>query len=80
MNVGAYRRDGSFLMTDGRQLPADPRFRGPLEAAGSCITTGQSGNVFDPRYRDELALWHDGASFALGGPVVRTLKLIPAPK
>jgi penicillin amidase len=78
VNVGAYRRDGSFLMTDGAS------YRQLLDLSdlsrGSYVhTTGQSGNVFDHHYRDLLALWRDGRYITLGNPPVKTLRLEPAP-
>jgi acyl-homoserine lactone acylase PvdQ len=39
-------------------------------------TTGQSGNVFDPRYRDLLPLWRDGTYLRIG-PAERVLRLEP---
>ena len=43
VNVGAYRRDGSYLMTDG------PSYRQIIDLSGGgdllMNTTGQSGNV-----------------------------------
>ncbi len=77
VNVGAYRRDGSFLMTDGAS------YRQILDLSdlsrGSYVhTTGQSGNVFDRHYRDLLPLWRDGHYITLGNPSVQTLRLQPA--
>lgn len=78
VNVGAYRRDGSFRMTDGpsyRQIidlgdPAASRFVG---------TTGQSGNPFESGYRDFLPLWRDGKDFEIGrGPPGKVFALEPA--
>lgn len=65
VNVGAYRRDGTFVMTDG------PSYRQILDLADLSRsvyvhTTGQSGNVFDRRYRDLLPLWRDGKYFRIG--------------
>jgi penicillin G amidase len=76
VNVGAYRRDGSFLMTDG------PTYRQILDLADFSRslyvhTTGQSGNVFDRRYRNLLPLWRDGRYFRIGEPPVHTLTLVP---
>jgi penicillin G amidase len=76
VNVGAYRRDGSFLMTDG------PSYRQILDLSDFSRslyvhTTGQSGNVFDSGYRDLLPLWRDGRYFSIGGPPVHTLTLDP---
>ncbi|MGH9399820.1 MAG: penicillin acylase family protein, partial [Thermoanaerobaculia bacterium] len=76
VNVGAYRRDGSFVMTAG------PSYRQILDfsdLAGSTfvITTGQSGNVFDPRYRDQLPLWKNGLSLTIGAAAKKTLTLVP---
>jgi penicillin amidase len=59
VNVGAYRLDGSFRMTDG------PSYRQIIDLSGEggdllVHPTGQSGNVFDRRYRDLLPLWREG--------------------
>jgi penicillin amidase len=67
VNVGAYRRDGSFLMTDGasyRQILDLSDFSRSLYVH----TTGQSGNVFDSAYRNLLPLWRDGRYVSMGGP------------
>jgi penicillin amidase len=40
-------------------------------------TTGQSGNVFDPAYRDLLPLWRDGRYIPIGGAPRHTLTLEP---
>lgn len=66
VNVGAYRRDGTFRMTDGpsyRQIvdwgsPAEARWVG---------ATGQSGNFFERGYRDFLPLWRDGKDVPMKG-------------
>lgn len=77
VNVGAFRQDGSFDMTDGpsyRQVVdlADP------SRARFMFPTGQSGNVFDGRYRDLLPEWRAGTMFELGsGKPVKTLVLEP---
>ena len=76
VNVGAYRRDGSFLMTDG------PTYRQILDLADFSRSlyvhaTGQSGNVFDRRYRNLLPLWRDGRYFTIGSPAVAVLDLVP---
>jgi penicillin G amidase len=76
VNVGAYRRDGSFLMTDG------PSYRQVLDLSDFSKslyvnTTGQSGNVFDRHYRDFLSLWRDGRYVTMGEPPIRTLILEP---
>ncbi len=79
VNVGAYRRDGSYLMSDG------PSYRqivdlSNLSASIFVHTTGQSGNVFSRRYRDLLPLWRRGEYFAIGGREASTLRLLPARK
>jgi penicillin amidase len=76
VNVGAYRRDGSFLMTDGasyRQILDLSDFSRSLYVH----TTGQSGNVFDSGYRNLLPLWRDGRYVPIGGRAERTLILEP---
>jgi penicillin amidase len=76
VNVGAYRLDGSFRMTDG------PSYRQIVDLADRASslfvhTTGQSGNVFDSRYRDLLPLWKRGAYFRIGGTPGKLLRLVP---
>lgn len=77
VNVGAYARDGSFAMTAGASYRQVLDFS-DLARSRFVLTTGQSGNVFDRRYRDQLPLWHDGRSFELGGAATKTLTLLPA--
>jgi penicillin G amidase len=77
INVGAYRRDGSYVMTDG------PSYRQIIDLADLSRslfvhTTGQSGNVFSPRYRDLLPLWKRGEYLRIGGEPASTLRLVPA--
>ena len=76
VNVGAYRLDGSFRMTDGPSYRQIVDFSDP---AGSLFvhTTGQSGNVFDRRYRDLLPLWRKGRYFRIGELSGEVLRLIP---
>jgi penicillin amidase len=76
VNVGAYRLDGSFRMTDG------PSYRQIVDFADRSAslfvhTTGQSGNVFDRRYRDLLPLWRDGVYFRIGESPGKLLRLVP---
>ncbi len=76
VNVGAYRLDGSFRMTDG------PSYRQivDLSEANAALfvhTTGQSGNVFDRRYRDLLPLWRRGEYFRIGDGSRSLLRLVP---
>jgi penicillin G amidase len=76
VNVGAYRLDGSFRMTDG------PSYRQIVDFADRSSslfvhTTGQSGNVFDSRYRDLLPLWRRGDYFRIGGSPGKVLHLVP---
>ncbi|HKF43985.1 MAG TPA: penicillin acylase family protein [Thermoanaerobaculia bacterium] len=77
VNVGSYRRDGSFLMTDG------PSYRQVLDLSDFSRslyvnTTGQSGNVLDRHYRDFLPLWRDGRYVTFGEGPIETLTLTPA--
>lgn len=65
VNVGAYRRDGTFRMTDGPSYRQIVDF-GDLAASRFVVTTGQSGNPFEPGYRDQLPLWRDGRDFEIG--------------
>ncbi|HEV2065044.1 MAG TPA: penicillin acylase family protein [Thermoanaerobaculia bacterium] len=79
VNVGSYRRDGSFVMTAGASYRQILDFA-DLSRSRFVLTTGQSGNVFDRRYRDQLPLWHEGASFEIGAArPVKTLELLPEP-
>ncbi len=79
VNVGAYRRDGSFVMTAGASYRQILDFA-DLSRSRFVLTTGQSGNVFDRRYRDQLPLWHEVAGFEVGtGKPVKTLELLPRP-
>jgi penicillin amidase len=65
VNVGAYRLDGSFRMTDGPSYRQIVDFSEP-NSLRFVHTTGQSGNVFDRRYRDLLPLWRDGSYLRIG--------------
>ena len=76
VNVGAYRLDGSFRMTDG------PSYRQIVDLADPATavfvhTTGQSGNVFDRRYRDLLPLWRRGDYLPMEASPRKTLILEP---
>ena len=77
VNVGAYRRDGTFLMTDG------PSYRQILDLSDFSKslyvnTTGQSGNVFNRHYRDFLPMWRDGRYVHFGERPIKTLTLDPS--
>ncbi|HYK42525.1 MAG TPA: penicillin acylase family protein, partial [Thermoanaerobaculia bacterium] len=76
VNVGAYRRDGSFRMTDG------PSYRQIIDFAnlpGSRYvhTTGQSGNPFEKSYRSFLPMWREGRDFTMGESPVEVEVLEP---
>ncbi len=77
VNVGAYRRDGTFRMTDG------PSYReiidlSDLASSQYVHTTGQSGNPFSGGYRDFLPLWKAGRYLTIGkDPREKTLELAP---
>jgi len=77
VNVGAFRQDGSFAMTDG------PSYRQIVDLADLprsryVFTTGQSGNVFDGRYRDLLPEWREGRTLEIGsGAPAKVLLLEP---
>ena len=75
VNVGAYRLDGSFRMTDGPSYRQIVDFSEP-DGLRFVHTTGQSGNVFDPRYRDLLPLWRDGSYLRIG-EAEKVLRLEP---
>jgi penicillin amidase len=79
INVGGYRRDGTFLMTDG------PSYRQILDLSDFSKslyvnTTGQSGNVFSSHYRDFLPMWRDGRYVTFGEAPIETLTLEPQPR
>ncbi|MGE5276009.1 MAG: penicillin acylase family protein [Acidobacteriota bacterium] len=76
VNVGAYRRDGSYQMTDG---PSYRQIVDLSDLSGSLFvhTTGQSGSVFSRRYRDLLPLWRRGEYFVIGEGATATLRLVP---
>jgi penicillin amidase len=66
VNVGAYRRDGSYVMSDG------PSYRqivdlSDLSKSVFVHTTGQSGNVFSGHYRDLLPRWRAGDYLPMSG-------------
>jgi penicillin amidase len=77
VNVGSFSQDGAFAMTDG------PSYREVIDLSnlpGSRFvhTTGQSGNVFAPGYRDLLPEWRAGRTFEIEGQKpVTTLLLEP---
>jgi penicillin G amidase len=76
VNVGSFSQDGAFDMTDG------PSYRQVIDLSDLARsryvhTTGQSGNVFDRRYRDLLPEWRAGRSFEMGSAPVTTLTLEP---
>ena len=75
VNVGAYRLDGSFRMTDGPSYRQIVDFSEP-DGLRFVHTTGQSGNVFDPRYRDLLPLWRNGTHLRIGA-AEKVLRLEP---
>ena len=75
VNVGAYRLDGSFRMTDGPSYRQIVDFAAP-DGLRFVHTTGQSGNIFDRRYRDLLPLWRGGGYLQIGPPA-RILRLEP---
>jgi penicillin G amidase len=68
VNVGAYRRDGSFRMSDGPSYRQIVDFA-DLPGSRYVHTTGQSGNPFEKGYRDFLPMWREGRDFVMGeGP------------
>jgi penicillin amidase len=77
VNVGAYRRDGTYVMSDGPSYRQIVDFADP---AGALFvhTTGQSGNVFSRGYRDLLPLWRAGELLPMEGPPRDVLRLLPA--
>jgi penicillin G amidase len=77
VNVGGFSRDRAFSMEEGssfRQVvDLAPDGRGRYALPG-----GQSGNVFDPRYRDLFPLWRKGELFGMGERPVEVETLEPA--
>jgi penicillin amidase len=78
VNVGGYRRDGSYRMTDG------PSYRqivdlSDLSRSVFVHTTGQSGNVFSRQYRDLLPLWRAGEYLEMSAASTQAnrLSLVP---
>jgi penicillin amidase len=76
VNVGAYRLDGSFRMTDGASYRQIVDFSDPA-ASLFVHTTGQSGNVFEAGYRNFLPLWSAGRYFRIGERPTKVLRLVP---
>jgi acyl-homoserine lactone acylase PvdQ len=77
VNVGGYRRDGSFQMREGPSYRQIVAF-GAEPEMGFVHGPGQSGNVLDRRYRDLLPLWVQGRLLRPDAPVARRLTLSPA--
>lgn len=77
VNVGAYRRDGSFQMRDGPSYRQVIDFA-DLSASQYIHTTGQSGNPFEKGYRDFLPLWREGRYVSIGRErPVKIQELVP---
>jgi penicillin amidase len=76
VNVGGYRRDGSFRMLEGPSYRQIVAF-GATPELGFVHAPGQSGNVLDRRYRDLLPLWRDGGLLRPEDPVSKRLILVP---
>ena len=78
VNVGSVAQDGSFEMRDG------PSYRqivdlGALPHSLYVHTTGQSGNVFDRRYRDLLPEWRAGRYFEIGTEPAADVLILQSP-
>ncbi len=78
VNVGSVAQDGSFAMGDG------PSYRqivdlGALPRSRYVHTTGQSGNVFDRRYRDLLPEWRAGRYFEIGTAPAADVLILQSP-
>jgi penicillin amidase len=75
VDVGGYNYDGTFRMIEGASYRQVVDL-GDLSRSLFVHTTGQSGNVFDKRYRDLLSLWSAGETFPLtAGAAAATLTL-----
>ena len=81
VNVGAFTQDGAFRMSDGasyRQvIDLSPGGAAPPGGSGFALPGGQSGNVFDRRYRDLFPLWEKGELFGMGEGETEVLTLEP---
>jgi acyl-homoserine lactone acylase PvdQ len=79
--VGAFTQDGAFRMSDGasyRQvIDLSPGGAAPQGRSGFALPGGQSGNVFDRRYRDLFPLWERGELFGMGEGGAEVLTLEP---
>ncbi|MFN2386090.1 MAG: penicillin acylase family protein [Thermoanaerobaculia bacterium] len=76
INVGAYRRDGSFVMGEG------PSYRQIVDLSNLAKSLwvhapGQTGNVFRSGYRGLIPAWRDGRYLETSSPPVKTLVLEP---
>jgi acyl-homoserine lactone acylase PvdQ len=74
VNVGAYRRDGSFLMGEG------PSYRQIVDLSDLAESLwvhapGQTGNVFRSGYRSLIPAWRDGRYLSMSPRSVKTLVL-----
>jgi len=75
IDVGSYSQDGEFAMTEGSSLRQVVDLADP-STARFVLPTGQSGNVFDRRYRESLPLWLSGETRMIGEtPPAATLTL-----
>jgi penicillin amidase len=66
VNVGAFAQDGSFEMDEGPGYRQIVDLTEPVRGR-YVITTGQSGNVFSRRYRDQLPAWRAGRYVEIEG-------------
>jgi penicillin amidase len=76
VNVGGFSQDASFRMSEGSS------FRQVLDLSPQgtpryALPGGQSGNVFDRRYRDLFPLWERGELFEMGKSPVEIERLEP---
>jgi penicillin amidase len=76
IDVGSFAQDSSFRMVEG------PSFRqvvdlAPQGESAYALPGGQSGNVFDPRYRDLFPVWERGELFRIGEGRVEVETLEP---
>ncbi len=66
IDVGTYSQDGEFAMTEGSSFRQVVDLADPSRSR-FVLPTGQSGNVFDRRYRESLPLWLSGEMRTIGG-------------
>jgi penicillin amidase len=65
ISVGGFAQDGTFRMVEGSSMRQVVDLA-PDGAGAYALPGGQSGNAFDPRYRDLFPMWRTGELFRMG--------------